>query len=255
MVILVVFGIACGLIASILGAGSSMMVTPLLMYAFPLITGEYLPIQTIISAALALTFFSTAAASIRYHNAKLIPYRYALSLAVCGSAGSFISGAYISKDVNHLFILILFGTITVLSFIFNLIPTTEKDEQLPTKIALVIGMVIIFFLGIITGIIGIGGMALFMPYMVYFLHFSIRITVATTTFAGAMIALFGIIGKSYIGMMDWNVALFVAFGGIIGGYAGPTFSKFFSDRILRYGLNIILLTIILTVLMDIYKYI
>lgn len=253
MLILVVFGVLCGILASILGAGSSMMMTPLLLYVFPLITGKYFSIQTITSATLALTFFSTATASIRYHNAKLIPYRYALILAISGSVGSFISGSYISKNINHLFILTLFGSIAVLSLVFNLIPIKEKNEQVPKTIFFVMGIVIIFFLGMTTGIIGIGGMVLFMPYMVYVLRFSIRKTIGTTTFAGAMIALFGIIGKSFIGMMNWEVSLIVAIGGMIGGYVGPTFSKFFSDRVLRYGMNVILLTIIITVLMDIYK--
>lgn len=40
MIILLVFGVLCGLIASIVGAGSSMMMTPLLLYLFPLITGH-----------------------------------------------------------------------------------------------------------------------------------------------------------------------------------------------------------------------
>lgn len=94
-------------------------------------------------------------------------------------------------------------------------------------------------------------MVLFMPYMVYVLHFSIRKAIGTTTFSGAMIALFGIIGKSFADMMDWKIALIVAVGGMVGGYIGPSLSKFFPDRILRYGMGVILLSIILTVVTDI----
>jgi uncharacterized protein len=236
-----------------LGAGSSMMMTPLLLYLFPFITGKHFAIETITSSTLALTFFSTAAASIRYHNAKLIPYRYALVLAGSGAAGSFISGNYISGSIDHLSILILFGMIAVLSFIFNLIPIKEKEEQIPKNIYFLIGIVIIFVLGLTTGIIGIGGMVLFMPNMVYILHFSIRKTIGTTTFSGAMIALFGIIGKSAADMINWEIALTVAIGGVIGGFLGPTLSKFFPERVLRYGMNVILLSIIITVAIDIYK--
>ncbi|MEH6949299.1 sulfite exporter TauE/SafE family protein [Bacillus sp. JJ634] len=251
MIILVIFGVLCGMIASMVGAGSSMMMTPLLLYLFPLITGTQFTIQTITSATLALTLFSTATASIRYHQAKLIPYRYALILAVSGSLGSFISGSYISQNVNHLFVLVLFGFIAVLSFIFNLIPIKENKVQKPETILFVMGVIIIFFLGITTGIIGIGGMVLFMPYMVYVLHFPIRKAIGTTTFTGAMIALFGIIGKFVAGMMYWKIALIVAVGGMVGGYIGPSLSKFFPERILRYGMGVILLSIILTVVIDI----
>lgn len=57
MIILVVFGVLCGMIASIVGAGSSMMMTPLLLYLYPLLTGTQFTIQTITSATLALTLF------------------------------------------------------------------------------------------------------------------------------------------------------------------------------------------------------
>ncbi|MEK3935321.1 sulfite exporter TauE/SafE family protein [Sporosarcina sp. FSL W7-1349] len=253
MIILVVFGVLCGMIASIVGAGSSMMMTPLLLYLYPLLTGTQFTIQTITSATLALTLFSTATASIRYHQAKLIPYRYALILAASGSFGSFISGSYIAQYVNHLFVLILFGIIAVLSFVFNLIPIKENKVEKPETILLVIGIILIFFLGITTGIIGIGGMVLFMPYLVYVLHFPIRKAIGTTTLSGAMIALFGIIGKSVAGMMYWKIALIVAIGGMVGGYIGPSLGKFFPERILRYGLGGILLSIIAMVVIDIIQ--
>lgn len=133
--------------------------------------------------------------------------------------------------------MILFGIIAVLSFVFNLIPIKENKVEKPETILLVIGIILIFFLGITTGIIGIGGMVLFMPYLVYVLHFPIRKAIGTTTLSGAMIALFGIIGKSVAGMMYWKIALIVAIGGMVGGYIGPSLGKFFPERILRYGLG------------------
>ncbi|BAQ10317.1 permease [Bacillus sp. OxB-1] len=253
MIILVVFGVVCGMIASIVGAGSSMMMTPLLLYLYPLLTGTHFTIQTITSATLALTLFSTATASIRYHQEKLIPYRYALILAASGSFGSFISGGYIAQYVDRLFVLILFGIIAVLSFVFNLIPIKENKVQKPETMLLVMGIVLIFFLGITTGIIGIGGMVLFMPYLVYVLHFPIRKAIGTTTLSGAMIALFGIIGKSVAGMMYWKIALIVAVGGMVGGYIGPSLGQFLPERLLRYGLAVILLSIIATVAIDIIQ--
>ncbi|WP_042359355.1 hypothetical protein [Geomicrobium sp. JCM 19055] len=73
--ILIIIGLICGLIASILGAGSSMLVVPLLEYVYPSLVGESLTVQTITSAALVLTLFSTGAATVRHHFAKRIPYK------------------------------------------------------------------------------------------------------------------------------------------------------------------------------------
>src|SRR5690606_36494834 len=105
----------------------------------------------------------------------------------------------------------------------------------------------------LTGIIGIGGMVIFMPYMLIVLRFPIRKTIGTTTFIGAMIALFGMLGKASAGDMNWSVGLTIALGGLIGGYIGPGLAHYFPDRALRWGMNIILFFIIITVFLDISK--
>jgi uncharacterized protein len=255
LLFLLIVGGFCGTVASILGVGSSMMMAPLLLYIFPFMAGVHLDIQTVNSITLVLTLFSTSAATIRYHRLGLIPYRYAFKLGTFGSIGSFIGGSYISQFVNHLFILILLGVVAVLSFIFNLIPRREQEEENKNNYHSTLGVIIIFILGMITGVIGIGGMALLIPFMIHVLGFPIRKIIGTTTFVGAMIALFGIIGKSTIGLMMWKVSMVVAVGGLIGGYVGPSLAKYFPERFLRYGMNLILLTIIITVWLDISKFV
>jgi uncharacterized membrane protein YfcA len=253
-ILLILLGAFCGTIASMIGVGSSMMLAPLLLYIIPLLTEVSFDIQTITSATLALTFFSTSMASIQYHRAKRIRYRYALALAFSGSVGSFLAGGFIAPYTNHFLMLLLFGCVAVFSLVFNLIPLKErKKEVVLPKVYKGLGIFILFWLGITTGIIGIGGMALFMPYMTYVLRYSLRETIAMTTFAGAMIALFGILGKTSAGVMDWKVAIFVAIGGMVGGYIGPVLGKLFPDRVLRYGMSMVLLSIIISVFLDIFS--
>jgi uncharacterized membrane protein YfcA len=253
MFILFIFGLICGAIASVIGVGSSLMMLPLLLYVYPLLTGMHFNIETLTSATLILTFFSTSVASIRYHRLQLIPYRYALQLGASGAIGSFIGGAFVSQYINHTFILILFGFMIVLSFVFNLVPRKNKEEQPPTNGYLTFGTIMLFILGIVTGIIGIGGMALFIPYMLYAFQFSVRKTIGTATFIGAIISLFGILGKSSIGVVDWGLGVAIAIGGTLGGYIGASFNKFLPERVLNWGMNIILLLIMITVWIDIGK--
>lgn len=251
MLVLILFGCLCGFIANILGVGSSLMMVPLLLYVYPLLTGLTLDMQTILSATLALTFFSTTVGSVRYHQFGLIPYRYALMFAASGALGSFVGGSLISQYVNHLAILILFGIMAILSFIFNLIPRRELPEQPPDQKHMVIGLFIVFVLGVLTGIIGIGGMVIFMPYMLIVLRFPIRKTIGATTFIGTIIALFGMLGKAFAGDMNWSVGLIIALGGLIGGYIGPSFARYLPEKALTWGMNIILFFIIITVFIDI----
>lgn len=253
MLILIIFGAICGALAAILGAGSSMMLAPLLLYIYPAAADRQLTIEEITSATLALTFFSTAAASVRYHAAKLLPCKFALILAGCGAAGSFISSRYLAAYTDYFVVLVLFGGITLLSFLFNVLPLKEKEQRKPYKFLFAAGAGMVFLLGMITGIIGIGGLALFMPYMLFVLRFPIRKTIGTTTFAGAIISLFAIAGRSSAGIMEWDVAFAAAAGGVIGGFIGPVFIKYIPDRILRFGLNAVLLAIIATVLLDIFR--
>lgn len=251
MLVLVFFGFLCGFIANILGVGSSLMMVPLLLYVYPLLTGLTLDMQTILSATLALTFFSTSVGSIRYHQFGLIPYRYALIFAASGALGSFVGASFVSQYVNHLAMLILFAIMAILSFIFNLIPRKELTEQPPKERDLFVGLIILFVLGLLTGIIGIGGMVIFMPYMLLVLRFPIRKTIGATTFIGTIIALFGMLGKAMAGDMNWSVGIIIALGGLIGGYMGPGFARYLPERVLKWGMNLILISIIITVCLDI----
>lgn len=253
MITLLIFGFLCGTLASILGVGSSLMLLPLLIYVYPFVTGHHLDIHMIAATTLTLTFFSSSMAAIRYHHFRLIPYRYALSLGIFGALASFIGGSYVSQFADRFFMLILFAGIAIFSFIVNLFPATESSRTEPSWIAVVFAMITMSVLGMITGIVGIGGMAIMIPYLYRVLNLSIRQVIGSTTFAGAFIALFGLLGKVSIGYMDWSIAIPVAIGGTLGGLTGSSFTKYYPEKMLRFGMNTVLFVVIVTVLVDIAR--
>lgn len=255
MLVLILFGFLCGVVSNIIGVGSSLMMVPLLLYIYPLFTGEYLPIQTIFSATLALTFFTCSFGAIGYHRQQLILYRFGILIGVSGAAGSFIGASYISQFMDHLAILILFGIMAILSFIFNLIPRKELSAEPVKSVYVFLGVLIMFVLGTMTGIIGIGGMVILIPYMLKVLRFPIRKTVGTTVFAGSIVALFGMLGKASVGDMNWQLGVIIALGGMLGGFTGPRLARYFPEKVLRWGMNIMLICIIITVILDIIKYV
>lgn len=252
--ILLFIAVICGILASLLGAGSSLMAVPLLEYVYPLISGQSLTTGAIISSALMLTLFSTGAASLRHHHLKTIHFRSYVLYALSGSIGSFLSAFYLSENVNQLLFLTLFVIIALCSLLFNLIPIKKKSQTNQSRLYKWLTITILFFLGVITGIIGVGGMVLIVPYMIYVLHHTLKETVAITTFIGFFIALFAILGRASIGLMDWQVSFVLGIGGFLGGFIAPSFSKYIPDLVLKICLNLLLVVIIMIVCLDLLQF-
>lgn len=240
----------CGIIASLLGAGSSLMSVPLLEYIYPIISSDKLSTNSIISGALMITLFSTGAASIRHHKRRTIQFKSFFLYALSGSIGSFLSAFYLSKNVNQLLFLSLFVMIAIVSLLFNFIPIKIKSPKITPLFLHILTNFILLSLGIITGIIGVGGMVLIVPYMLYILNHTLKETIIITTFIGFLISLFAIIGRASVGLMDWEASLILGIGGFLGGLIAPSFSDYIPDRVLKFCLNILLLVIIFTVLID-----
>ncbi|EZH65318.1 hypothetical protein DH09_16925 [Bacillaceae bacterium JMAK1] len=227
-----------------------MLVVPLLEYVYPSLVGESLTVQTITSAALVLTLFSTGAATVRHHFAKRIPYKKVIFYALFGSIGSFLSSMFLAEHVNQLVFLSLFLFIAIVSLTFNLIPFRKPNTDPNHRLSMIFGMGLMLFLGVVTGVIGVGGMILIIPYMVYVLHYSLKTTIAITTFTGVFISLFAIIARIPSGSMDWEFAILLGIGGLVGGLIAPSLSAKIPDAILKLSLNTLLFIIIMTVIVD-----
>ena len=106
---------------------------------------------------------------------------------------------------------------------------------------MLIKIIIGFIAGIISGLFSTGGGMILVPAFIYLLKIDQRKARATTILcilAMVLATTFFYYKNNYI---DWKIGVQCAIGGIIGGFVGTKFLNFFSEKILRITVRILMI--------------
>ena len=168
------------------------------------------------------------AGSLQYVRAKLIDWRNVLVFGVPGMVGTYL-GAVIAAYVPGIMQLALFALVMLLASYMMLRPVALTDApHEPRETWKIAGDGL--FVGVITGLVGVGGGFLIVPALVLLGGLGIHAAVATSL---VIIAL-----KSYSGFykyievleqqnleLDWQTLMIVTALGVVGSYGGARFAK------------------------------
>ena len=111
------------------------------------------------------------------------------------------------------------------------------------------GLLLGVFIGIVSGLVGIGGGALLVPILVLF--YGMTQHKAQGTSLGALLLPIGLFAfwKYYKdGNVDLRLAVLVAIGFAAGGWLGGAWAQHLSDLVLRRGFAILLIVIAIRML-------
>jgi len=238
--------IAIGVSLGLLGSGGSILTVPVLVY----LIGQ--DEKVAIAGSLFVVGTIALAGSLQFLRAKLIDWRNVAIFGIPGMAGTYL-GAFLAAYVSGIVQLSLFAVVMLLASYLMLRPVdlehvSNSEPRVAWKIA-IDG----FFVGIITGLVGVGGGFLIVPALVLLGGMPMHRAVATSL---VIIAL-----KSYSGFykyldvlddqglqLDWNTLLIVTGLGIAGSFAGAsvanrlpqdTLKKWFGYFLIVMGLYIL----------------
>ncbi len=155
--------------------------------------------STITGITLTVAFFNAFSGSIAYGRLKRIDFRSGLLFASVGIPGSII-GASITSYLSRGVFQIIFGVILLLAATYLIFKPTRKDNagmikgdwlrQLTDIHGNTVtytyrrsaGIIIAFFIGVISGMLGIGGGIIHVPALTQVLGFPVHIATATSHF-------------------------------------------------------------------------
>lgn len=234
-------GIAIGFLASLLGLGGGVFMTPLLLL------GGFVSTQPdAAGTSVAAVVFTGISASIAYFRRKVIDVRIGLSFMPTAIAGVFLGKAIIAS-VNPSWLTVAFGVFLLYPVSMMLLGRTPKDAKARLKgwssgpryylLIAVIGLVA----GVVTKLFGIGGGTVFVPSLVVLLGIDIVTAAATSLFVMIPIALISAITSWQAGTLHWALALPLILGIIIGAQIGPRVGKSIPKKRLRQVFGIVLL--------------
>ena len=230
--------IAIGVSLGLLGSGGSIITVPVLVY---LLGQEE---KTAIAGSLFVVGNIALAGSLQYVRARLIDWRNVLVFGVPGMVGTYL-GALIAAFVPGILQLSLFALVMLLASYMMLRPVilaNEVHEPRDTWKIASDGL----FVGVITGLVGVGGGFLIVPALALLGGLAIHKAVATSL---VIIAL-----KSYSGFykyldvleqqnleLDWQTLMLVTGLGIVGSYAGAKIANRMPQDKLKRGFGFFLI--------------
>jgi len=242
ILLLVGLGFLVGTFGTLIGAGGGFILVPVLLFLYP-----SLPPEVVTSISLAVVFLNAASGSVAYARLKRIDYKSAIIFALATLPGSIIGALVTGHLPRHIFNIIL-GILLIAIGIYLLFRpehgTLSHDNNgeghLVTRSITdiyakkyvysfnqLIGIVLSFFVGFISSLLGIGGGIIHVPALAALLNFPVHIATATSHFILAVMALTGTIVHMIEGTFwkEWTKAVFIGVGVIGGAQLGARLSE------------------------------
>jgi len=274
-VILFFLGSFSGFLAGLLGIGGAIVLIPLLMYIPPLV-GVTFSFHTITGLSMTQVFFSALTGAITHFKGGNL--RKNLIIVVGGAmlAGSLI-GSVASKFMDGRALQIVFASVLAISIYMLIKPKSETDVSVgKTKVAVgngaacdvgynhneqpeymisinekILGASLGGAAGVLSGMAGVGGAAMLIPALSYFLRIPIKICIGTSL--GIILAggTAGFIGKAATGQVPFVPALFLVIGAIAGARIGSKVSMKLKSQQLRKILAVVLIITLIRIVITI----
>jgi uncharacterized membrane protein YfcA len=257
-------GLFIGAFGTLIGVAGSFLLVPILLFLYP----DETP-AGITSITLTVAFFNALSGSVAYGRLKRIDYRSGLLFSLTAIPGA-ILGAFIVRLLSREIFQYLFGSILLVVAVYLLARpgrrltggflhqwatprhfTDVQQKEYRYSFNLPLGMVIAFFVGVISGLLGIGGGIIHVPALTQILDFPTHIATATSHFTVA-ITTFSAIGTHLVsGTYATEVGRVVALsaGAVIGAQFGARLSQRVNGvlivRLLAVGLGVVALRLLI----------
>lgn len=226
MIIGYLLAILIGLLLGILGGGGSILTVPVLVYALDIGAKES------IALSLAIVAITSLVGTYSHYKAKNINFKVAMIFGPVAMIATFI-GAKLSVFLTGQAQLLIFAIVMLISALFmfrgnkNIEVTEEKKLNYPLIVAE--GT----FVGILTGLIGVGGGFMIVPALVLLANIPMKKAIGTSLVIISLKSFSGFLG--YLGSVsiDWNFLLQFSIFTIIGIIAGSYLVKYISAQKLK----------------------
>lgn len=234
LILLSLGGGLIGFLLSVLGAGGSILLLPLLVSGAALPTREAVPLSLLVIILLALANLGPY-----LHRSQFAP-RPALILGVPALAGSWLGGSLVKGGlIPEAVQLAVFAAAALMaSWLLKGQPRSSATTQERPLLLAIQGILV----GLLTGIAGVGGGFAIVPALVLLAGLPMQLASGTSLLLIAVNALvaFAALGHWPAQSLPLMVPLLV--GGAVGAWIGQRLAPSLSDRQLRQGFSILLIS-------------
>ncbi len=240
---LIPLGFAAGLLGSIIGLGGGIIIVPVLTFF------GFSPALAASNSIFAV-FSNAIASSISYAKQQRIEYSIGLKLGLLSIPGTVV-GAYVSSEITPSIFKILFALILISAsvYIFSKRKIEPKNYNLSKQI-MILAIGASFFAGIISGLFGVGGGIIFVPFMVVAMGLSMKNAAPTSQFILLFASGSALVTHTLLGHPDFYQALLLAIGAFVGGLVGARLSLEIKENSLKILISIVMIAAAVKLFID-----
>jgi hypothetical protein len=252
LVAAVIFAFVIAFVFSMFGQGGGSVYSPMLI-----LLGYMTLLAT--STSLVLNLITSLSAGYIFYRNKMIDYKASFLFVPGIIIGAFMGG-YLSKFVDSTVLLWLFMVFLVALGARMLHTYWEKGsgaEQLPTGFSTDMHVLIVSFsfaVGIISGLLGVGGGILIVPFMVYVCEYPTKYAAGSSHLIISFSALAGILGHASSHKLDFQLMAVTGVAVLVGGNLGARFSMRFKSRVIKAGLGLLMWMLAVQILIKLVEY-
>jgi uncharacterized membrane protein YfcA len=195
IIILLGTGIVVGFTSGLLGVGGSFIMTPVQYAVFTNIgMSSDIAIKLAFGTSLLVVLPTVASGAWRHHKKGAVRWKVAIIMGSFGFLSSF-GGATIAAMLTGATLKMIFGSVVLASGIWMFIGRSFQSEQeSQERDNLLLWIAWAVFVGILTGMTGLGGGPVLVPVMVLALRFKMHNAVATSLATIILISAGGVTG-------------------------------------------------------------
>jgi len=253
LLLAVFFSFLLAFVFSMFGQGGGSVYSPLLI-----LLGYSVLIST--STSLVLNLITSLSAGYIFYRHKMIDMKASFMFVPGIVVGAFAGGA-LSKFVNSnvllwlfVFFLLILGARMILTYWEK--GKDNENEPLPNLSTAMYVLIVVFSfaVGIISGLLGVGGGILIVPFMTYVLKYPTKSAAGSSHLIISFSALAGIIGHATSHRLDIPLIAITGIAVLIGGNLGARFSLRVKPKMIKAGLGLIMWALAAQILIKLLGY-
>ena len=235
----IIFSFVLAFVFSMFGQGGGSVYSPLLiLLGFSVLSST--------SSSLVLNLITSVSAGYIFYKNKMIDMKASFMFVPGIVAGAFAGGVF-AKSVNQNVLLWLFVSFLLILGARMMLTYWQKgndtdDEPMPHPSTAMYVLIVVFSIavGVISGLLGVGGGVLIVPFMTYVLKYPTKSAAGSSHLIISFSALAGILGHATSHRLDYPLIAITGIAVLIGGNLGARFSLRVKPKMIKAGLGFIM---------------
>jgi len=238
--------IIIGILLGLLGGGGSILTVPVLVYAADI------PAKSAIIMSLIVVACTSLIATYNHARKKHVCWKTGAIFGSAGMLGAFLGGR-LSAYIPGALLLVLLGIVMLvasLSMIFRKKTTQstnktclENSSFCPMELPILAILLDGFFLGIITGLVGVGGGFLLVPALTHLAALPVHAAIGTSLFIIALQSAAGLAGHASQLNINFELTALITSLAIVGSFIGSKIAPYIAADLLKRSFGYFVLLI------------